>query len=145
EEAGEEPLWEGETWVWLPHEIYFASSSQTWGGSAVAFICLERTEARPTLGRAFLVGRERFDAVLAVEHLRIPLAWDFDVHDLDVGSWCPLPTKAKYNAVLRLPNIADSPAFAITTARTFEHGQPSDAYLATCREGLAEAPLLDNV
>jgi hypothetical protein len=138
-------IWEGETWTWFPHELYFAGTSQTWNGSPVAFVSLERSEHAQTLGRAFLIDREKFGTVLAAEHLRIPHEWDYDMLELEIGAWCPLPTRAKYNAVIRLPDISSVPAFAITTARVFDRGRPSDAYLTMCRTGLAAAPDLTDV
>jgi hypothetical protein len=137
--------WTAETWNWLPHELYFAGSSRTWGGSAVAFLSLEASSESQAVGRAYLIDRSKFDEVLDAEHLSIPQEWDLDIEDLRVGAWCPLPTPAKYNAVLRLSDIDGTPAFAITTARNLEYGSPSEAYLSTCREGLSAAGLLDEV
>jgi hypothetical protein len=137
--------WAAETWTSLPHDLYFAGASRTWAGSAVAFISLEKSSESKTAGRAYLVDQAKFNAVLDAEHLSIPHEWDFDLHELRVGAWCPLPTAAKYNAVLRLPDLGGKPAFAITTARNFEPGRPSEAYLATCREGLSAADVVEDV
>jgi hypothetical protein len=146
------PEWAGEfargdEWVWVPYEMYFASSSQTWGGSSVAFVSLDRTSdpTSATAARAYLLDDEKFDAVLAAEHASIPLEWAFDVAQMSVGTWCPLPTRAKYNAVLRVADISGLPAFTVSSARHFDRRRPSDAYLSTCREGLVSAPLLDDV
>lgn len=144
-ERDAEPVWNDESWVELPYALYFASSSQTWNGSAVAFVSLDRSEAARTVGRAFLIDRDSFDDVLAAEHLGIAHTWDFDVGELRVGAWCPVPTRAKYNAVLRLADVGGAPAFAITTARAFDRARPSDDYLSRCREGLASAPGLEDV
>src|SRR5919106_7085400 len=98
----EDPVpWTAESWTWLPHELYFAGSSRTWDGSAVAFLSLDRSSDSRALGRAYLIDRRKFDEVLDAEHLSIPQEWDFDIQELRVGAWCPLPTPAKYNAVLR--------------------------------------------
>jgi hypothetical protein len=145
EQARAGQIWDEETWATLPHELYFAGSSRTWHGSSVAFVALEQSEEVHTHARAFLVDRDKFDAVLAAEHLWIPLEWDYDILALGVGSWCPLPTSAKYNAVLRLSDIDGVPAFTITTARLLERKLPNDDYLAICREGLASAPQLPDV
>jgi hypothetical protein len=135
-------IWSSERWVWLSRELYFAGRSQTWAGSAVAFVSLWESTAR-TLGRAFLIEQDALDSVLTAEHLRIPQAWTFDALELPIGGWCPLPTRAKYNAVLRIADIDDFPAFTITTARSFEGGRPSAEYLGMCKEGLAEANLIE--
>jgi hypothetical protein len=137
--------WTRTTWAWLPHELYFAGSSRTWHGSAVAFLSLLESADARSIGRAYLVDRSKFDEILDAEHLSIPQEWDYDIQKLKIGTWCPLPTTAKYNAVLRVPDIERQPAFAITTARRFEHRDPSDAYLAVCREGLSEAEPLEDV
>ena len=131
-------LWTRETWTWLPYELYFAGFSRTWNGSAVAFVSLNRSEGARTAGRAYLVDEDRLDVVLAAEHLSIPNTWAYDIGLLPQGSWCPLPTPAKYNALLRVEDVEGLPAYTITTARRFKARSPSDAYLATCREGLAE-------
>src|SRR5215831_8719885 len=137
-------IWHGESWIWLPYQLYFATSSRTWEGSAVAFLSLEYSSSARSVGRAYLINAEEFAEVLAAEHGAIPLEWDFDLSSLPVGKWCPLPTRAKYNAVLRLPDIERRPAYTITTARAFEHRDPDEDYLTTCREGLADCPMLED-
>jgi hypothetical protein len=137
--------WTEAAWTWVPYDLYFAGSSRTWDGSAVAFLALAESPGSRSLGRAYLVDRNRFDEILDAEHLSIPLEWDYEIEELPIGTWCPLPTPAKYNAVLRVRDIEGRPAFAITTARNFEYGRPSEAYLDTCRQGLSEAELLVDV
>jgi hypothetical protein len=132
--------WKAEQWVWLRHDPYFASSSQTWDGSPVAFVSLHAQADGGTPGRAYLIDRDRFADLIAAEHRADRLKWDFDIFSVRPESWVPLPTRAKYNAILRLPDIDDIPAFTISTSRDFERGRPSDAYLATLRKGLENAP-----
>lgn len=134
--------WEDEAWVWMPHELRFGGSSRTWDGSAVAFVSL-RSRGRNTLGRAYLIDRQLLDDVLAAEHLQIAQTWEFDVLQLPISGWCPLPTRAKYNAILRLADVRGVPAFTITSSRSFATGRPADRYLEMCRQGLSEAGLTD--
>lgn len=135
--------WRRDVWVWLPYELYFGGSSQTWDGSPVAFISLTRSDDERTLGRAYLMARSALDSVLEAEHLRIATTWDFDVLQLPAGGWCPIPTRAKYNAVMRLDDIEQTPAFTITSARWFTGGTPNADYLSVCRDGLAASGLPD--
>jgi hypothetical protein len=135
------PAYRGHTWATLPHQLYFASRSQKWQGSAVAFVSLEKTSDYGAIGRAYLVDLPGLKVVLRAEHGGIPPRGPLpDFSSTEPGQWCELPTSAKYNAILRLSDINQIPAYTITTARFFESGRPTDPYLCMCRQGLQGHP-----
>ena len=50
----------------VPHDLYFAGESRTWGGG-IAFLDHEHVSPAPTLGHAYLVTAEQFEDVAAQE------------------------------------------------------------------------------
>lgn len=135
------PAYADHRWTSLPHQLYFASRSQKWQDSAVAFVSIERTSGCGALGRAYLIDLPRFKVILHAEHGGIPLKGPLpELISMEPGQWCELPTPAKYNAILQLNDIDGIPAYTITTARFFESGRPADPYLQVCRHGLQDHP-----
>ena len=54
--------------IMIPHELYFAQSSNIWDGGGVAFIKSTKSTGRDTLGRMYLITREQFVDVVVQEN-----------------------------------------------------------------------------
>ena len=134
------------TWIQLEHPTYFAGRSVRWDG-AVTFLGLRRRPGTSTPARAYAVDETQFwrifdgeNGARAVEHSASSLRdlalavgqW----HAFDVGPRAHDDPLWKYNAVLRLPDVENRPAYTCTTARDLEVGEPHDAYLQVIREAL---------
>jgi len=61
----------------IPHDLYFAGESRTWGGG-IAFLDHEHIAPSPTLGHAYLVTAEQFEDVAAQETGRDHAAIEMD-------------------------------------------------------------------
>jgi hypothetical protein len=115
-------------------DVYFAGGSQRWGGP-VAFVSLIPGR-RTSWGRAYLlrwdqvvdiVSQENGEAVaLPIDALPSPM------------SHVELPTRGKYNALLRLEDLDGIPAVALTTSLPLARGIPTREYAAVIEQGLGE-------
>lgn len=134
----------------IPHRLYFARLSGSWGGG-VAFIdatsafsgqCAPPTALRDsgwTVGRAWRISRSQFEDILAQENGRSPGEVKLDWPDLiqagrfDLGSgW--------YRMVVGLATLDSVPAFTFTDIGPSSAAArpPSEAYLKTMAEGLGQ-------
>ncbi len=120
--------------VRLNRGVYFAGISRRWGGP-VAFLSLTADERR-SLGRAYLLRSDQVVDIAAQENGEIAA--------LPIDRLPPptehieLPTRGKYNALLRLEDIDGTPAVALTTSRLPRRGSPTPAYVAVIEQGLGE-------
>jgi hypothetical protein len=118
----------------LDRRVYFAGRSRRWDGG-VAFVSLTR-EPAGARGRAYPLTVEQFGHLIERENAGTAMVIDLGLMDrLEVGQWAPLPVvgtdprQGKYNALLRVHDVAGSPAFTVTTARRLPIAPPSDEYL----------------
>lgn len=128
-------------WITIPHALYFAGSSRRWDGG-VAFVGLPT--GPPTPARAWHLTTAQLHAVAVAENGVPELPPPPDPHGIPVGragllavELSPDGTLGKYDALLRLPDIAGAPAVTLTTSRRLPPRPPGAAYLAACRTGLA--------
>lgn len=134
--------------VWLDHRLYFAGESERWRGG-VAFVGLQAESVR-TCGLAHLVTSSQFAHLIAGENGMSEVPWGASVSDIPLGAWAPVPVftggrpaHAKYNAVLRLPDIDGVPAATLTTWRNLGHRDPDPDYLAVIEAGYHSTGLLE--
>lgn len=118
----------------VDHPLWFGGRSRRWAGG-VAFLGLTPVVGARTPGRAYRVDEAGLAAIFASENL---VADAFPgVGGLAVGEHrrarIPLSsdgTRGKYDALLRLPDVAGESAYAITTARRLRPRPPDPAYAA---------------
>lgn len=128
-------------WIQLDHELFFAGESSRWGGS-VAFLSVDQGR-EPSVGRAYMLSWEQFLHLAAHENsVRQPDWWSLGPDSLRACSWLRLPVGAKYDALMRLPDIDGLAAYTISTARSLEKSRPTEPYLAVLAATLANCPLL---
>ena len=58
--------------ITIPHELYFARESSSWGGKGVAFVKSQRDDNVKTFGRMYLITREQFTQIVRQENGRLP-------------------------------------------------------------------------
>jgi len=131
----------GNRWITLAHALYFAGASRRWEGG-VAFVTTGPGPSTPA--RAWHLSAAQLHAVAAAENGvpgMPPLPRPSDIPPggvallaVDLG---PDGTTGKYDALLRLPDIAGVPAVTLTTSRILPTSPPGAAYLSACRAGLA--------
>ncbi|MFY0409447.1 hypothetical protein [Solicola sp. PLA-1-18] len=134
-------------WTTSAHPLYFAGRSVRWDG-AVAFLGLEPRTGVTTRLRTYELTPSQLVHVATVENNVPDLAWDGDVTGIEVGAAHLLtlpsgldPARAKYDAVLRLPDHEDRPVVTLTTSRDLEPGVPGEAYRQVIADGLADSDL----
>lgn len=120
--------------VVIPHRLYFAGRSTSWGGGGVAFVDPEPGDGE-TLARAYRLTREQLADVYAGENgmepgLEVPdEAFVGPVHDLGRGP---------YRLLVRTRDIHGSPAFTVTGPARGDLAAPSLDYLRHIVDGLEE-------
>jgi hypothetical protein len=120
--------------VRFDRDVYFAGVSKRWGGP-VAFLSLSPGPRR-CYGRAYLL---RWDQVVDIvsqengESVALPI----DALPLPMAH-VELPTRGKYNALLRLEDLDGTPAVALTTSLPLRRGIPTPEYAAVIEQGLEE-------
>ncbi len=131
----------------IPHRLYFAGNSTTWGGSP-CFVDIVESPATPTHARAYLITWEQFEDVVAQENGRptSPLGLAFD--DLVAGASIRVGP-GRYEHLLCLGRHDGIPVVTFTSPRTMtdvEPGAPSSMYLKVMIAGLrASHALSDDV
>lgn len=126
----------------VPYRLYFTGTSTAWGGSP-AFIDTERSDAHPSLVRAYLITWKQFEDVVAQENGRgsSPLR----VSTLTEGAF-ELIGPGRYENLLCIGEQGGVPIVTFTapwTLREITPGAPSLDYLTTLVTGLREAHELD--
>ncbi|MEM7338379.1 MAG: histone deacetylase [Actinomycetota bacterium] len=131
----------------LPLPLFFAGSSRSWNGGAVAFVDPEPAPDAPgARGRIWRVTRRQFDDVFRQENgLDVPKADDptlvVDWSRLAEGSHLDV-TDRWYGRVIHLgsgPDGAPVATFTTADANRLPTGPAADAYLRTIGTGLAES------
>lgn len=126
-------------WVWCGHPLWFGGRSNRWK-AGVAFLGVR--PGRPSRCRAYAVSHADLGRIYRSEN-----QIDADlprIAGLDVGQWrrggfalSADGTRGKYDALLRLPDIAGRSAWTITTARRLRRRAPSAAYAGAIETALA--------
>lgn len=122
----------------IPHALYFAGESRTWGGG-VAFLDHQRLDPAPTLGHAHLLTAEQFDDVAAQETGRDTLPVDLaEVRErgavsLGAGRYDRIVWLGDHEGVAQLTFTSPEPA------ATVEPTAPRAAYLRRLVDGLRVA------
>ena len=124
--------------VRIAHDLYFAGESRVWTGG-IAFLDHPRRWRAGTLGRAWLLDGEQFDALLAAESGRAHAAVEAGGlrrgrrRSVGPGKYDTLLGLGRRRGVPVLTFTGPAPRTAVATNR------PAEAYLATIADGLAEA------
>lgn len=133
----------------LRHPMFFAGWSVRWSGP-VAFVELTPVVDAEFPCRLYLVSIAQLMHLACAENQVESVRFD-GIDSLEPGAWADLsidpdgvPTRAKYNALLRLPDVDDVPVFTLTTARALTRGEAPAAYVDTIRRGLTSLGLSDD-
>ncbi len=126
----------------LPHRLYFAGTSTSWGGSP-SFIDVTPCQGDPpTLARAYLITWEQFEDVVAQENARPDTApIDHGLATLAPGDGHLLGDR-RYENLLCVGRLEGHPVFTFTSPWSMADaalGEPAPAYLQTMINGLREA------
>ena len=98
----------------IPHGLFFAKSSSSWGNGGIAFVTPKRDESMHTYGRMWKITEEQFSKI-----------WDQE------GSW--------YDEKIDLGRDDEGvPIWTITSKYKLNFSKPSDNYLKTIIAGLKE-------
>lgn len=120
-------------WVDVAYQRYFAGESKTWGG-AVAFLALVHDERARTRSKAYRIDSETLSRIAAQENgSEVDLSSALEL--MRPGEWTALHVtlsedgyRGKYNVLLRLSDIEDTPAYTLTTSRRLLLGVPAAEY-----------------
>ena len=122
----------------VPHRLYFAGESRTWGGG-IAFLDHERIAPAPTLGHAYLVTAEQFEDVAAQEtgreHAEVEVDVVRDTGSVTLGS-------GRYDRVLWLGDVDGVAQLTFTSpepSSATAPAAPKPRYLHRILVGLAAA------
>lgn len=97
----------------LPHRLFFAQHSDRWRGGP-AFVDPVVDPGAETRATAWLLGREQFLDVLAMENAQSPGTYANASLPSAPGSSLPVAT-GRYAVVVAVPSPDDRPAFTFTT------------------------------
>lgn len=128
--------------VELPGTVYFAGRSAMWGGAVAAY---DHTVPGRTLGRAYLIGTEQMDDVVAQEMGRPPGGASPTIAGMGEGGHRTLGP-GRYETLVGCGVRAGAAMVTLTAPWALADVQPaapSLAYLATMAAGLVEAHGLD--
>lgn len=101
----------------IPYQLYFSQVAQKWGGGGVAF--LDDTVKGETLGKAYLITRDQFEAVKKQE-----------------GTW--------YAKTISLGHDQGFEVVTISSVKRLPSNPPAKAYIDVVRAGLYETyPTID--
>lgn len=125
----------------VPHALYFAGKSKTWGGS-VAFLSLEHTPNLHSVGRAYLLNEAQLLTVFRKEN-GVPTLQLPDLSKVTKPASLDLPSdpdgyRNKYNVIMPLGNLNGRPVYTATTNRKLKKSVPSAAYAAQVLDGISE-------
>ena len=125
----------------LPGTVYFAGDSPQWGGG-VAFY--DHAAPGGAAARGYLVTAEQFADIAAQEMYRAPRDRDplaeLVLAPLDGGRHQDGP--GRYETLLEVGRHEDLPLLTFTAPHGLdhvEHTRPTEAYLATVRDGLRQS------
>lgn len=125
-------------WLALDRAVAFRGTSLRWGGG-VAFLDRTPTPGPATPARAWLLTCGQLLDVAAQEARLATPPPPAVLDGIAVGATAVIGG-GWYDALLRLDDLDDHPAFTVTTAQDLPVTAPTDAYLATIAAGHAERP-----
>jgi hypothetical protein len=124
----------------ISYQLYFSGESRVWGGSP-AFIDTKPVDGIVSLARAYLIGWDQFEDVVAQENSRPSASIEVDDQDLIPGfSW--QIGSGRYQNLLCTGHLDDMPVVTFTAPWSMNEvtpGAPSADYLAMLITGLREA------
>lgn len=124
----------------ISYQLYFSGESRVWGGSP-AFLDTKRADETVGLARAYLVGWDQFEDVVAQENGRSPASIDIEDHELVPGFSRQIGS-GRYENLLCTQRLNDIPVLTFTAPWSLHDvtpGSPSPEYLAMLISGLREA------
>ena len=127
------------------HQLYFSGESRVWGGSP-AFIDTKPVDGVVGLARAYLIGWDQFEDVVAQENGRRTASIEIQDHDLVLGFSRQIGP-GRYENFLCTQRLNDIPVATLTapwSMRDVTPSAPSAGYLAMLIGGLREAHDLTN-
>lgn len=122
----------------IPHELYFADSTDRWGGG-VAFISSESSTKYETLCRIYLIKRQQFIELVAQENRVLKEEVQINFDQLAAKSRY-IACSGWYGLVLKVGQHAGCPVYTFTRAdaKQSKPTPPSETYLRTIIRGLVE-------
>lgn len=99
--------------------LYYSRSSETWNGSAVAF--LDSSSDELVLGRAYLITKGQFEDLWRMERGN---------KEISDTKW--------YNSLVELDDLDDYPAFTFTYNGIYNNKHASEEYMNVIKSGLNE-------
>ncbi len=124
----------------ISYQLYFSGESRVWGGSP-AFIDTKPAEGVVGFARAYLIGWDQFEDVVAQENGRSSTSIEVDNHDLVPGFSRQIGS-GRYENLLCTERLNDMPVVTFTAPWSMSEvtpGPPSAGYLAMLIAGLREA------
>jgi hypothetical protein len=124
----------------IPYQLYFSGESRVWGGSP-AFLDRKSVEGVVGLARAYLIGWDQFEDVVAQENNRPQAPIEIDDHLL-VPGFIRQIGPGRYENLLCTERLNDLPVVTFTAPWSMSDvapGAPSASYLAMLIAGLREA------
>ena len=123
----------------LPHQLYFAGTSKVWSGSP-CFVDTDLTPGAFSHARAYLIGWEQFEDIVAQENGRLSITIDLGPDELAPGLTHQLGNR-RYENVLCLNTLDGVPVLSLTSPWSMSSAEidaPSLAYLEVLITGLRE-------
>jgi hypothetical protein len=123
----------------LPHQLYFAGTSKVWNGSP-CFVDTDVTPGAFSHARAYLIGWEQFEDIVAQENGRLSVPIELGPDDLAPGLTHQLGSR-RYENVLCLGPFDGVPVLSLTSPWSMSSAEidaPSIAYLKVLITGLRE-------
>ena len=124
----------------ISYQLYFSGESRVWGGSPT-LIDKNPVDGVAGLARAYLIGWDQFEDVVAQENGRPSASIDIDAHDL-VPGFSRQIGPGRYENLLCPGRLNDMPVVTFTAPWSMSEvtpGPPSVGYLAILITGLREA------
>jgi hypothetical protein len=124
----------------IPHRLYFAGSSTSWGG-APCFVDTVENPSAPAHARAYLITWEQFEDLLAQENGRSTRRIELEPTDLAAGRSIRLGP-GRYENLVCLDGFDGVPVVTITSPWAMAEAPldaPSPAYLKVLIAGLRES------
>jgi hypothetical protein len=124
----------------ISYQLYFSGKSRVWGGSP-AFVDTKPVDEVVGLARAYLIGWDQFEDVVAQENGRRSASIDIDDHELVPGFSRQIGS-GRYENLLCTGRLNDMPVLTFTAPWSLSDvtpATPSTGYLAMLIAGLREA------
>jgi hypothetical protein len=124
----------------ISYQLYFSGESRVWGGSP-AFIDTKLVDGVVGLARAYLIGWDQFEDVVAQENGRPSVSIEID-DQLLVPGFSRQIGRGRYENLLCIERLDDLPVVTFTAPWSMTDvtpGAPSVSYLAMLIAGLREA------